>query len=447
MELKYKHTILVVDDEVSITKSLHRLFRKEGFSVIEASSGSKGLEILKKLEKPVSGIISDQRMPNMTGSQFLQKAKNIIPDAFRILLTGYSDIDAITEALNMGKIHKYITKPWKDAELLFQVCESLKQYELILENKRLNNIVKKQNKELKEVNKSLEQKVEERSKQILKKNRELEQSLYNTVRAFASLIDNSSPVIVGHGRRVSLLSKQLAHYLSLSETEIMNVEIAALLHDIGKVGIPKKLLTIDSSKMTNGEKELYNKHPEEGQGIVRFINKLDHVGLIIRSHHERFDGRGFPDQLSGDVIPIESQIISVVDKYDKIVNLKIDKDRCIKEYIKDLNITYDHIPEDTLLKSAAIFYIKKNTFSEFSPDVVKAFLNFTEKQGIHDEDDKEISIEKISEGMVLSRSLYTLNGRFVLPYNTKLTPDLVHKLKTYHSHNPIIGSLFIKNHE
>lgn len=444
MDLKYKHTIMVVDDEVSITKSLHRLFRKEGLNVIEVNSGPEGLEKLKSLEKSVSVIISDQRMPNMTGSQFLQKAKKIVPETFRILLTGYSDLDAIIEALNMGEIHKYITKPWKDADLLFQVRQSLSQYELTLENKRLNNIVKKQNRELKEINKSLEEKVEERSREIKEKNRALEQSLFNTVRAFASLVDNSSPLMAGHGRRVSILSKQIAQYLNLSDTEIINVEIAALLHDIGKIGIPEKLLTIDETKMTEEERAVYHKHPEEGQGIVRFINKLDHVGLIIRSHHERFDGRGFPDHLNGDVIPIESQIISVSDRYDKIVNLGIAKERCVREYINDRNLTYDHIPEDTLVKSAAVFYIKKNAFTEFSPDVIKALLNIAENQEVFNEDEIEMQLDEISEGMVLSRSLYTTNGRFILPFDTKLTVDLINKLRTLQSHNPIIGSIFIK---
>jgi response regulator RpfG family c-di-GMP phosphodiesterase len=444
MDLKYKHTIMVVDDEVSITKSLNRLLKKEGFGVIEANSGADALEALSKLEKPISGIISDQLMPNMTGAQLMQKAKKILPDAFRILLTGYADINAIIEALNIGEIHKYITKPWNDAELVVQVRETLFQYELKLENKRLNNLVKKQNLELKEVNKTLEQKVEERTKEIQVKNKELEHGMYNTVRAFASIVDNSSPAMEGHGRRVSLMSKQLAQVLNLSEIEIMNVEIAALLHDIGKIGIPDKLFLMDSTKMAEQEKALYYKHPEEGQGIVRFINKLDHVGLIIRSHHERFDGRGFPDQLSGDIIPLESQIISVADRYDKIVSLGIDKDRCIKEYLKERNVTQDHFSPETLIKSAAAFYIKKNAFTEFAPDVVKVFLDYIEKQGVSDEDEKELPVEKLSAGMILTRSLYTTVGRFLLPYNTKLTPDLVTKLKTLQAHSPIIGTLFVK---
>jgi response regulator RpfG family c-di-GMP phosphodiesterase len=444
MELKYKHTILVVDDDVSITKSLNRLLRKEGFNVIEANSGEEALEALSKLEKPISGIISDQRMPNMSGSQLMEKVKKIAPDSFRILLTGYADINAIIDALNKGEIHRYITKPWDDAEFAGQVRETLYQFELKLENKRLNNLVKKQNLELKEINKSLEKKVEERTREIQAKNQELEQGLYNTVRAFASLVDNSSPAMEGHGRRVSLIAKQLAQALKLSEIEIMNVEIAALLHDLGKIGIPEKLFLMESGKMNDQEKALYSKHPEEGQGIVRFINKLDHVGLIIRSHHERYDGRGFPDQLSGELIPLEAQIISVADRYDKIVHLGIDKERCIKEYLRERNITQDHFAPDALLKAAAAYYIKKNAFTEFAPDVVKVFLDYIEKQGVSDEDEKEIPIEKICAGMILSRSLYSVNGRFLLPYNTKLTQELVNRLKAIHAQSPVIGSIFIK---
>ena len=259
------------------------------------------------------------------------------------------------------------------------------------------------------------------------------------------MIDNSAPEIAGHGRRVSLFSKQIAQILELSELEIMNVEIAGLLHDIGKIGLSQKLLLIDNKKVTEEEKEQYQKHPEEGQIIVRFIKKLDHVGLIIRSHHERFDGKGFPDQLSGDVIPIESQIIAISDQYDKIVYVGIDKEKIIKEYLKERDITGDHLAPDALLKAAAVSSIKKNSFSEYAPDVVKAFLDVTEKQGVSDQDDIEVPLDKLSEGMILSRSLYTTNGRFLLPYNTKLTSELIHKLKTLQSRSPlIINSLPIK---
>jgi response regulator RpfG family c-di-GMP phosphodiesterase len=100
MQLKNKHTIMAVDDEASITKALHRLFRKDDYQLLTASSGPEGLELLKNAEKPVSLIISDQRMPGMNGSQFFEQAKKFFPDAIRFLLTGYSDMDAIVDAIN-----------------------------------------------------------------------------------------------------------------------------------------------------------------------------------------------------------------------------------------------------------------------------------------------------------------------------------------------------------
>lgn len=148
MSIEHKHTILFVDDEVSITKALQRLFRKEGYHILTASSGQEGLELLKKVEEPVSLIVSDQRMPHMTGLQFLEKAKGVFPDAIRFLLTGYSDMNAIVDAVNKGEIHRYLTKPWNDDDLLIQVRQSLEQFELAMENRRLRVLTYKQNKGL-----------------------------------------------------------------------------------------------------------------------------------------------------------------------------------------------------------------------------------------------------------------------------------------------------------
>ena len=127
--LKNKHTILLVDDEVSITKSLQRLLRKEGYLVLTARSGQDGLDILHNSKEAISLIISDQRMPGMTGIQFLGKTIKIMPNAIRFLLTGYTDIEMIFKAIDRGEIHQYITKPWNDNELLREIHQSLQQYE------------------------------------------------------------------------------------------------------------------------------------------------------------------------------------------------------------------------------------------------------------------------------------------------------------------------------
>ena len=168
MQLKYKHNLLIVDDEESILKSLQRLFRNENFEIRTATSGIDGLILIRDEKTSFSLVIADQRMPEMTGAQFLAEARKLLPDTMRVLLTGYSDMDAIVDAINDGGIHRYLTKPWKDEDLLLQVHQVLEQYELILENRRLMELTKKQNEELVSLNSSLEQRVRGKTAEIIK---------------------------------------------------------------------------------------------------------------------------------------------------------------------------------------------------------------------------------------------------------------------------------------
>jgi adenylate cyclase len=453
MSLKYKHTIMAVDDETAITKALQRLFRRENYRILTASSAPEALDLLENFEKSVSLIISDQRMPEMSGSQFLEQAKKIFPHAIRFLLTGYSDMDAVVDAINKGGIHRYLSKPWNDEDLKLQVRQSLEQYELVLENKRLLALIHKQNKELQAFNRQLEKKVEERSREILVKNKELSRlnkelksSLYNTVRSFASLIEMQSPLLAVHGRNVSHLSREMAQLLDLPENEISHIEIAGLLHDVGKIGFPKKLVEYKETNFSSDEKVLFKKHPEEGQNVVRLIKNLDHVGLLIRSHHEQYDGRGYPDQLSGEMIPLGSRIIAVADVYDKIVNLKVNAKHYIDDFIKEQDPSKNYLPEDQLLQHAAIHHLKRFAFTWYDPDIIKEFLKFINNQ-VPFKDEKEITVNELTAGMVLTRSLYTGRSRFLLPYNTELTDEYIERLKIIHKNDPITDAVYVMGNQ
>lgn len=445
MALRYRHRLLFVDDEESIINSLKRVFRKEGYEIHTALSGQEGLNTLKEAQKPFSLIISDQRMPGISGTEFLEKSKDIFPNAIRILLTGYSDVDAIVDAINRGEIHRYMTKAWNDEDLLRMARDCLEQYELKLENKRLLALTKRQNRKLKELNKHLKDKVEERSREIIEKNKklsrlnqELESSFYNTIRAFGSLTEVVAPVLTGHGRRVSAFSREIAKRLDLSEHEVVHIEIAGLLHDIGKLGLPSKLIDYKEDKWGTKDRELLRKHPLQGQASFQFIDKLDHVGILIRSHHERYDGRGYPDQLAEEEIPLGARIIAVTDVYDKMVNLKVDADASIKRVTKEANMTQEHLSEDEVMQKAAILHLREQAFTQYDPDVVKAFLGLLKEEGIEYGREKDISIEQLEEGMVLSKSLYSSTGRLLIPYNTELTKNDIDKLKTFHGSDPIV---------
>lgn len=443
MALKYKHLLLLVDDEESVTNAIQRAFRKEPYEIHAASSGQEALGRLKESEKPFSLIISDQRMPEMTGTEFFEKAKKIAPHAARILLTGHSDMAAIVAAVNRGEIHRYLTKPWRDDDLLLQVKNSLEQYELVLENRKLLALTKRQNEKLKELNRNLEAKIAERSKEIIEKNKELESGLYNTVRAFGSLVEMHSPLLAGHGRRVSVMSREIARLLELNEQEITQIEVAGLLHDVGKLGLPAKLLDYQESRWGQQDIERYRNHPKEGQTTVQFIERLDHVGLLIRSHHEQYDGNGYPDRLAEEEIPLGSRIIAVANSYDKIVNLKVDKGTFLKEVARESDMVQDHLPEHEALQKAAILNLRQYGFTRYDPDIVKAFLGLLKTKGVSYGREKPVSISDLNEGMILSRSIYSAGGKFLLPHNTTLTRNHIAKLAELHRNNPINDAIYI----
>ena len=170
----YKHTVLLVDDEEKIVNSLKRLLRKEGYQLITASSGAEGLKVLE--ENDVHLVISDQRMPQMSGTEFFATVREQYPDAIRIILTGYTEVDSITESINKGHIYKFFLKPWNDQNLKLEIKSALEQYDLIQANKRLNERVVEQNEELKRINENLEMLVKKRTTELEIQNQALELS-------------------------------------------------------------------------------------------------------------------------------------------------------------------------------------------------------------------------------------------------------------------------------
>lgn len=159
-----KYTMLFVDDEINVLQSLKRVFRKEPYQILTASSGKEGLEILEKTH--VDLVISDQRMPEMNGVEFMAQIKERLPNIMRIILTGYTNVNSITAAINEGNVYKFILKPWEDDQLKEAVREALEVYRLRMKNIELTEKIKKQNEDLLWLNENLETEVRKRIKEI-----------------------------------------------------------------------------------------------------------------------------------------------------------------------------------------------------------------------------------------------------------------------------------------
>jgi putative nucleotidyltransferase with HDIG domain len=358
--MQHDHTVLFVDDEVNILKALQRLLRGENMNVLCASRGQEALEMIERT--PAQVVVSDQRMPEMPGVEFLSAVRERHPDVVRMMLTGYTEMKVAVEAINRGEIYRLITKPWNDDELRATIRQAFDHSDLKREIKRLNQVTREQNFKLQDMNRNLEQKVRERTKQVADKHQELRTAYVQTIRALAEAVDAKDAYTRGHSERVGVYASKIARQMGFPKEMIERVYIAGLLHDVGKIGVRDAVIT-KPDRLTAEEYEEIKQHPEIGARILEPVDFLSEIVPCVRHHHEWYDGSdsGYPDRLLGDRIPLPSRIILVADTVEAMTS-----DR---PYRKALNL------------DVVVTELNKYSGSQFDPTCVEAFLALLERQG------------------------------------------------------------------
>lgn len=320
-----KHTILIVDDEENNLQLLKRTFRGS-YNILTAHNGLEALEVVKQFGDKISLIVSDQKMPIMEGTEFLKKVRETNPQIIKILLTGHVDTDIIVAAINDCDLFQYILKPFEPEELKIAVESGINKYSMATNNKVFY-------KELKEL-------------------------FYKTIRAISNALDTKDSYTNGHSLRVTLYSMILARELNLDDTYMEDIEIAGLLHDIGKIAMPKSILC-KNGKLTDEEFLVMKSHPVRGEKIVINIKKLQMISEWVKSHHEKWDGTGYPDGIKGTQIPLAGRIIALADTYDAMTSTR---------------------PYRTALShEVAINEINRCAGTQFDPELAKLFVSLSDK--------------------------------------------------------------------
>jgi putative two-component system response regulator len=356
-----RHSILIVDDEESILDSFKRILADGDYEVHTATSGLEGLNKLHTAQKPYSLIISDQRMPVMSGVQFFNQAKGICPDAVRILLTGYADTDAVMDAINKGGIHLYFTKPWNEEELLLHIKQSFSKVEVLQENKQLIELIKSKDDELLKLRKALHQNTKDKTEDLLSQTAKIKESykksqmiLDGIVKTLSKIVETRDPYTSGHEDQVATISCKIAQEMKLTEEQIAAIHVAATLHDIGKISVPSEILT-KPGRLSDLEREIIKTHCKVANDILSNIEFPYPVAEIIFQHHERMDGSGYPRGLKGDQIAMEARIIGTADVIDAMASYRpyrpaLGVDAAIAEIVTYRGITYDPAVVDACLK-------------------------------------------------------------------------------------------------
>jgi response regulator RpfG family c-di-GMP phosphodiesterase len=342
------------------------------------------------------------------------------------MLTGYSDIKVAMAAINRGGAYRYISKPWDDEEFICVIKDAVKRYNLIKENQRLTEIVKKQNEEMRHWNLKLARIVQEQTIEIVNKNQRLKENFDDTIIAFSKLLELRNSSIRHHSKNVCEMSVQVAKKMNLPEDEIENIRIASLLHDIGKIGLSDSLLTKDFEEMTAREVREYMFHPIRAQAVIDPIENLRNAGILIRHHHERFNGHGFPDKLMGKNIPLGSRIISVADFMDKTIG-KFTGDKVVKFAMNKLKeeLMRNFDPQIYNLIEEAATDVYHRTLP--SPDILE----------------QELHLEDLNPGMIISRDIVSGSGFPFLGKGTELTEKNINAIKRYSILDPSQEGIFI----
>ncbi|HOJ13227.1 MAG TPA: response regulator [Deltaproteobacteria bacterium] len=268
--------ILFVDDESVILDIVRQVFSERGKDILTAAGPMEALDIVRSNE--VAVIVADNHMPGMTGIELLSRVKVISPDTVKIVMTGFADLETALEAINRAEVYRFVVKPFENEQLASLVEDALERYRLV--------------------------------KSIMRGDQ-------STMRSLVHALELKDPYTRGHSERVAEYAVLIARALGLAEDEQDAIRYGSWLHDCGKIGVSENILNYEGP-LDEAEVHVIHNHPLWGADVARTGHLSRPIVNIILSHHERYDGKGYPLGLSGKDIPLEARIVSVADVYDAL---------------------------------------------------------------------------------------------------------------------------------
>lgn len=411
-------TILIVDDEPVVLTALKFTLEREGFHIVACTSPLKALAILA--ERDFSVIISDQRMPEMMGLDFLIESRRIRPHCSRILITAVLALPTIVDAINKGEIFRFVAKPWLREELVATVRNAVQRHELVTRNGILQAETQRLNERLREANAALEAQVkhlEQQRQHLDTANRDLAASYENSLELCRRILTTYDPILGGQAKALVDFATQMAASDLFNEGERHALRTAAWLCDLGLIGTPREVIRAFRSKpdqLSERERATMHNHPIYGQTLAALVDARAEVGEVVRAHHERYDGRGFPDGLAGDAIPWPARCLAVAVGF----------------------------VESGLTKSAAIDAILAKSGRDYDPEAVRLFLKISNLVQLPKQV-REILLHELEPGMVLANGIYSPHGLLLIGEGQSLSPGTISKIRNHNQVTPISQRLLV----
>ncbi|MFN0118569.1 MAG: HD domain-containing phosphohydrolase [Elusimicrobiota bacterium] len=360
--------ILLVDDNKGQRVTLESILKHAGFDVVTADCGNAAIEAAEK--EDFAAALLDIKMPDITGIDVLKVIKRHQPDLIVIMMTGYAETEYAVGALNSGA-SAYLLKPVNIEQVKILLKQALEHHRLVEENKAMSNA-------LVEWKNQLEEKVVERTKQLedtfqstFHLYEELKRNFESTLEVLSIAIDQRDPLTASHSFRVTEYAVGIGKLMNLGLNDIEKLRYSGLMHDLGKIEIKEDVLQKEGSLTTEEYHHIqgHAKGTFELLSKFKFRNELSDVPLIASSHHERFDGTGYPQNLRGENIPLMARVLAVADVLDAITSKR-------------------HYRQAMAIDNA-LGILKRECGGHFDPDVVEAFfkMRVSDFLRIHNIDD------------------------------------------------------------
>ena len=382
--------VLLVDDDASTLALLEKSLTKWGYTPLTAANGRQALEVMAG--NRIDMVVSDWVMPEMNGLELSRKIREVESKhyIYIILISAQDTRMDVVRGLESG-VDDYLTKPMNLDEL----------------KARMENGVR-----------------------IIKLERELNQKFiaikrnyYQTIHMFTQLLETYNEKLGGHCRRVGELALKMAKaHSGVSAEDYPVIQAAGMLHDIGLVGLPETLLTKRRIEFNGEEQDLYRSHSARGEAVLQHIDLLKPVARIVRMHHEQHNGRGFPDGLTGDKMPLAARLVGAASIYDNLLH-------------------QERIPLDMLSE-----HLQQYRGYQLESALVDLLLDIN-LQDIEEEAkrvDMELVLDELKPDMVLATDVRMKTGAFVMAAGTCLDENTIEKLKRYHELGNISDRVFIR---
>lgn len=359
--------ILFVDDEPRVLQGVQRQLQKD-FDLQTADSGQAGLDVIAA-EGPFAVVVSDMRMPGMSGTQFLTKVSERWPDTVRVMLTGQADFNTAVEAINQGRIYRFLDKPCSSVLLASTLQQALEQFRLINSEREL-----------------------------------LSQTFTGSVKALIDILSLNNPVAFGRAARVRRIVGELARRIGVNDT--WELEISALLSQIGLVAVPESIWgkVRKSEWLSPEETAILQGHPQVARDLLKNIPRLAGVSQIVNYQNKYFDGSGYPaDVISGDQLPLGSRLLRVATDFESMVSAS-------------------NRPELALAEIA-------DRKGQYDPQIVIALREYVGVKA--DTVVRSMTLSEISDSSIFAEDVTTLNQEVVIGAGGEMSPAVRMKLVNY----------------